>query len=150
MMTASMIVGVLTTLLVATAQIVAVAAAEPISTEQDTKWETDEPVRGAMKAVRDLVLRDHSLVTHRRMPPAGARAFHAAIKAEVDRMLAETKVMPEADALLKTIATAIVDGAEAVAGMKKDIEPIDGIVAMDEALADYARRFDHPGWQPLR
>jgi hypothetical protein len=24
------------------------------------------------------------------------------------------------------------------------------MVAIDDALADYARRFDDPGWQPLR
>jgi hypothetical protein len=112
--------------------------------------ETDEAVRGAMTAIRDLVLRDHSLVTHRRMQPAGAGAFHGAIKAEVERMLAETKTVPEARAALGPIATEIIAGAEAVAGMKKDVEPIAGIVAIDEALADYARRFDHPGWQPLR
>jgi hypothetical protein len=141
----------LSPMLFATAQAgVGAAAAEPIASEQSAKFETDEPVRGAMKAVRDIVLRDHSLVTHRRMPPAGARAFHGSIKAEIAPMLAETKAAPEARAALEPIATEIVGGAEAVAGIKKDVEPIDGIVAIDEALADYARRFDHPGWQPLR
>ncbi len=65
-------------------------------------------------------------------------------------MLAETKVAPNARAALEPIATEIVNGAEAVAGMKKDVEPMDGIVAIDESLANYMRRFDHPGWQPLR
>jgi hypothetical protein len=103
-----------------------------------------------MRAVRALVLRDHSLVTHRRMPPAGARAFHAAVKREIERMLAGAKVAPEADAALRAIGAEIMGGAEAVAGMKPDVEAIDGIVAIDEALALYARRFDDPGWQPLR
>jgi hypothetical protein len=142
--------ALLSAVLFAATQAGAAAAAEPIASEQNARWETDEPVRGAMKAVRDLVLRDHSLVTHRRMPPAGARAFHGVIKTVVERMLAETKAAPGARAALEPIAREIVAGAEAVAGMKKDVEPIDGIVAIDEALADYARRFDHPGWQPLR
>jgi hypothetical protein len=142
--------ALLSAVLFAAAHVGAGSAAEPIASEQSAKFETDEPVRGAMKAVRDIVLRDHSLVTHRRMPPAGGRAFHGAVKAEVGRMLAETKVAPNARAALEPIATEIANGAEAVAGMKKDVEPIDGIVAIDEALALYARRFDHPGWQPLR
>lgn len=145
-----MIAGVLAALLAASAPLGVVATAEPAAAEQGSKWASDEPVRRAMKAVRDLVARDHSLVTHRRMPPAGARAFHAAVKTEIERMLADAKVAPEADAALRTIGAEIISGAEAVAGMKKDVEPIDGIVAIDEALADYARRFDDPGWQPLR
>jgi len=124
--------------------------AEPIAGVQSVKLETDEAVRRAMKTIRALVLRDHSLVTHRRMSLAGARAFHAAVKGEVERMFADAKIAPEADAALKAIGAEIMGGAEAVVGMKKDVEPIDGIVAIDEALADYGRRFDDPGWQPLR
>ena len=36
---------------------------------------TDEPVRKGMPAIRDLVRINHSLVTHRRMPPDHARAL---------------------------------------------------------------------------
>lgn len=126
-----------------------VSATEPVGVEA-AKWSTDDPVRRAMKAVRDIVVRDHSLVTHRRMPPAGARAFHASIKSEMERMLAETKVEGEAQAALRTVAAEIAGGAEAVAGMRPAVEPIDGIVAIDDALANYAGRFDDPGWQPLR
>jgi len=39
---------------------------------------------------------------------------------------------------------------EAVAGDNKLIGPIDGIVMMDEALARYARVFDHTGWKAPR
>jgi hypothetical protein len=150
MTVARLLVWISAAMLMAMAHMGAVAAAEPAGVEQGTKWPTDEPVRRAMKAVRDIVVRDHSLVTHRRMPPAGARSFHAAVKSEVERMLAETTVAPEANAALKALAGAIVGGAEAVAGMKRAVEPIDGMVAIDDALADYARRFDDPGWQPLR
>ena len=36
---------------------------------------TDEPVRKGMLAIRDLVRINHSLVTHRRMPPDHAHAL---------------------------------------------------------------------------
>jgi len=39
---------------------------------------------------------------------------------------------------------------EAVAGDHKLIGPIDGIVMMGEALARYARVFDHAGWKAPR
>lgn len=116
----------------------------------EAKLPTDEVVRTEMKAVRDLTLNAHTLVTHRRMPLADARTFHARVKAAVERIDAGTTLTGAARDEIGKLTSGIATGAAAVAGAAPSTTPIDGIIAIDEALALYARRFDHPGWQPLR
>ena len=53
---------------------------------------TDEPVRKGMLAIRDLVRTNHSLVTHRRMPPDHAQRFAKQVKAESEKILSTTKL----------------------------------------------------------
>lgn len=114
------------------------------------KLPTDEAVRTAMKAVRDLTLNAHTPVTHRRMPPADARTFHARIKAALARIDTETTLAGPARDEIAALARDILAGAAAVAGADPATPPIDGLIAIDGALARYAERFEHPGWQPLR
>jgi len=109
---------------------------------------TDEPVRTGMEAIRDLVRTNHSLVTHRRMPPDHAKRFAAQIKAESERMLATTKLSGEALERLKERLAEIDDGADQVLAVAPGSDPVDGILQIDEALARYPNEFDHPGWIP--
>jgi hypothetical protein len=103
-----------------------------------------------MLAIRDLVRVNHSLVTHRRMPPDHAARFAAAIKSQADAVLATSAVPAEAKDELGALLDAIVAGVEAVAGRKGGIAPMDGLVQVAEALARYPTRFDHPGWAPVQ
>lgn len=114
------------------------------------KLATDEVVRTEMKTIRDLTLNAHTLVTHRRMPPADARTFHVRVKAAVERLRSETTLDGGERDEIENLTRTILEGAEAVAGQNTSMTPIDGILAIDAALAFYAQRFDHPGWQPLR
>jgi hypothetical protein len=116
----------------------------------DAKLATDDAVRTEMKTIRDLTLNAHTLVTHRRMPPADARTFHTRIKAAVGKIGEGTTLQDPARAEILALSSNILEGAAAVAGSNTAMTPIDGIIAIDEALAIYAKRFDHPGWQPLR
>ena len=52
---------------------------------------TDQPVQKGMLAIRDLVRINHSLVTHRRMPPDHAARFARQVKAEADGILARAR-----------------------------------------------------------
>ena len=127
-------------------------AAEPVGAERQelARLPTDEPVRKGMLAIRDLVRLNHSLVTHRRMPPDHAARFAAAIKAQVDTILATSAASGAARERLRALTDAIVAGVDAVAGRNKAVSPIDGLVRIDEALARYPAEFDHPGWAPLQ
>jgi hypothetical protein len=114
------------------------------------KLATDDAVRREMKAIRDLTLNVHTLVTHRRMPPADARTYHARVKAAVERLRTETTLDGGERDEIENLTQDILAGAEAIGRSPSSTEAIDGIVAIDEALARYAKQFDHPGWQPLR
>jgi ribosomal protein S5 len=117
----------------------------------DSKLPTTEPIRTSMKAIRDLTLTNHTLVTHRRMPPASAKKFRGDIKGHVALVrAAEAGLDAAAAKTIEEIATTIGTGADAVAGEDGAKTPIDGIMAIDAALQDYAARFEHPGWEPLR
>lgn len=113
------------------------------------KFPTDNVVRKEMAAIRDLTVNVHTLVTHRRMPPAEASAYNAKIKAAVARIEQSTTLAGEAREEIEMLARSIASGARAVA-REDEMDPIDGIVIIDESLAVYAKRFDHPEWKPLR
>ena len=110
---------------------------------------TDEAVRRGMLAIRNLVRVNHSLVTHRRMPPDHAARFAKQVKVEADTILATSKISGEGRHKLRGVLEEIVAGIGAVAGRDKAVSPLDGLVRADEALARYASEFDHRGWAPL-
>ena len=76
---------------------------------------TDQPVQRGMLAIRDLVRTNHSLVTHRRMPPDHAARFAKQVKAEADGILASSKIAGDAREKLRALLDEIVAGIEAVA-----------------------------------
>lgn len=117
--------------------------------EPAAKLPTDEVVRQEMQTIRDLTLDVHTLVTHRRMPPAEALSYNAKVQASVARIEAGTTLTGEAREEIGKLASDIARGARAVA-REDEMDPIDGIVTIDESLTVYGRRFDHPGWKPLR
>jgi len=111
---------------------------------------TDEPVRKGMLAIRDLVRTNHSLVTHRRMPPDHAQRFARQVKAESEKILSTTKLSDDGREKLRALLDEIVAGIDAVAKPAAGADPSDGLVRADNALARYGKEFDHPDWAPLQ
>ena len=110
----------------------------------------DEPVRKGMLAIRELVRTNHSLVTHRRMPPDHAQRFAKQVKAEAEKILSATKLSGDGREKLRGLLDDIVAGIDAVAKPAAGSDPLGGLVRADEALARYAKEFDHPDWPPLQ
>ena len=111
---------------------------------------TDAPVQKGMQAIRDLVRTNHSLVTHRRMPPDHAARFARQVKAEADGILASSKITGDAREKLRALLDEIVASIDAVAKPEAGADPMAGLVRADEALARYPQEFDHPGWAPVQ
>jgi hypothetical protein len=111
---------------------------------------TDETVRKGMLAIRDLVRINHSLVTHRRMPPDHAMRFAAQVKIEADRILATSTISSEARDRLHLLLSDIVAGVGSVAARDSGASPIDGLARADAALTRYPQEFDHPDWAPVQ
>ena len=103
-----------------------------------------------MAAIRKLTLDNHTLVTHRRMPPAAARKFQKRVTQEITRIRADAAAHAEAGSPLDAILTDIAVGADAVGGARADVTPIDGMLQIDEALGRYPAVVDDPNWKPLR
>lgn len=110
------------------------------------KLPTDDTLRKGMAAIGRLVHDHHSLVTHRRLPPATAVSFAAQVRNETDAIVAKITLSGQAADALTPILGKLVDGAEAIAGRKPEISQLDGIFLMDEALATYGARFEDPAW----
>ncbi len=128
----------------------ALGALMPLCAQETTKFSSDAALRSGMIAIRDLVRLNHSLVTHRRMPPDHAQRFATAIKAERDKILATSTVSGEAKQRLSVLLDEVVAGVDAVAHPEGGVAPIDGLIRIDEALARYPKEFDHPGWTPVQ
>jgi len=107
---------------------------------------TDAAVRDGMQTIRNLVRDNHTLVTHRRMPPDHAARFAKQVRVEADKILATSKVAGPGRDRLKELLDQIVAGIDAVAKPPEGTLPVDGLVRADEALARYPAEFDHPGW----
>jgi hypothetical protein len=122
------------------------ATSPRLPTDAPVRLATDAPVRAGMLAIRDLVRLNHSLVTHRRMPPDHAARFARQVKAEADKIAATSRISGDARDKLQALIKEIVGGIDAVAGRDASASPMDGLVRADEALARYAQDFDHPGW----
>lgn len=111
---------------------------------------TDAAVRDGMLKIRDLVRTNHSLVTHRRMPPDHAQRFAAQVKIEADSILAKSRLQGDSLEKLRKLLEEIVTGIGAVAKPGGGADSLDGLAQADAALARYGEEFDHPGWTPLQ
>lgn len=126
------------------------APASDAAKERAAKHPTDDPVRKGMFAIRTLVLHHHTLITHRRLPPESATRFATETRHLTEFIVANSQIGPVASAALAPILGAINDGAEAIAGRKDGTDAIAGLIGIDGALAEYAEKFEHPNWAPLR
>ena len=120
--------------------------------KKSSKFQLSKESQAAMVQIRQIVTDNHSLVTHRRMPVVRAQKI---AKQVIDLLRAIRKVDVDGakntgQAALEKILNNLELGIRAVARADKTLNPIDGIVLMDEALAKYARNFDHPGWKGVR
>lgn len=111
----------------------------------------DPALRAGMKAIRDATLDVQTLVTHRRMPPEVGQRYAAALTRHANFIRSDGEGRDAAAAAeIEALLSDIVKGAEAVAGRGGEVDAIDGIIAVDEALKRYSQRFSDPTWTPLR
>lgn len=128
------------------------ATANPILATAAVKLRTDAETRHAMDAIRRRVINVHTLITHRRMPVAGAAQLSREVNADVSRAMrartaAHVDVKPDP---MLPILQKITEGVDAIAHPTPKRGQIDGLVDVASALETYAAVFDHPGWRTLQ
>lgn len=102
------------------------------------RWATDAPLREGMGRIRISVdSLNHSATGH--VTAAQAKNVAAGIEKDVNFLIANCKLQPEADAALHLIIAKLLQGAQAI---KADPADAKGLELLHAAVADYDRGFD--------
>ncbi len=107
------------------------------------RWATDAPLRAGMASIRQAVgALEHGV--HGHLDAAQQQAVAKQVDAAVAGMIANCKLVPEADASLHGLLATFISGAAAA---RKGHFGEPELAAMQEALAQYPQRFDDPTWK---
>ena len=114
------------------------AAAAASAPAPGKRWATDAPLREGMGRIRASI--DGLGHDAKGYPSAGqAKAAAASIEKDVNFLISNCKLQPEADAALHLIIGKLLQGAQAI---KADLSDTKGLQLLHTALADYERSFD--------
>jgi len=102
------------------------------------KWETDEPLRGGMERIRTLVANAAP------EDAASMQSLSGGIREQVDYLIQNCKLAPEADATLHVMLADLLQGADLIS---KEHDPARGLSVINAALDVYPRYFAHAGWE---
>ena len=110
------------------------------------RWETDVPLRTGMERIRDAVERTSAAHASGRLTTTDAKALSATVQENVNYLIENCKLSPEADAVLHVLITEMLSSAAQLAQNPTGHE---GLEQMAQALHNYSEYFDHPGWPEL-
>jgi len=113
------------------------------------KWQTDEPLRKGMSAIREAVAKDVKAIHAGKAKPEQYRALAKKVEAEVAGIVQNCKLEPEADAQLHIVIAELLAGTEAMQGKEKGVKPRAGAERVAKALNAYGEHFAHEGWKRL-
>lgn len=117
-------------------------AVEAIATPAQ-RWATDAPLRAGMREIGAVVeALGHYEAGH--MGPDQAVLLAGQVPGHIAGIVANCRLEPEADAALHVVLAGLSRGADALA---RDPADLAAIQSMRQALADYARLFDDPGFE---
>jgi len=108
------------------------------------RWATDEPLRIGMQRIRDAAAPAIDAGAHSLSADA-ARVLAAAVREQVNFLVANCKLEPKADAVLHVLIAELLGGAEA---LERDPHAEGGLPRIERALLQYPEYFEHAGWTP--
>jgi hypothetical protein len=123
-------------------------AAAPKLLPAGQRWATDAPLREGMGKIRSALDARLQAVHDNKLGSEQYRALAQLTQQQVGYIVSNCKLQPEADAALHGIIAKLGEGADAMAGKSRH-KPREGAVLLAEALDEYGKTFDHPGWKPL-
>lgn len=113
------------------------------------KWATDKTLRTGMSGIRSALAVDLKAVQSGK---ARAKTYDA-LSSQIDKQLVfieqNCRLNPQADAVLHLILAETMEGVESMRSKQTDTEKREGFFKVLDALDDYNRYFNHPGWQPI-
>lgn len=120
-----------------------------LTLDHGKKWPTDEPLRRGMNGVRGAMAKALPVIHADKAKPAQYRELAGTVRKEVSYIVANCRLAPGPDAMLHLVIAELLAGADGMEGKAAEVTPRAGAVRVVQALDDYGRHFNHPGWQPL-
>ncbi len=114
--------------------------------DNGSKWQTDDPLRAGMSAIRTALEGSLPAVHDGKFAAQDYADLARNLEKEVDGIVTNCKLPEAADGQLHIILTQLLDGTGI---MKNAAEQASGVVKIVEAVNAYGEHFDHPGWQKL-
>lgn len=107
------------------------------------RWATDAPLREGMREIGGTVgALGHYEMGH--LESGQAVMLAGQVEETIAGIVANCRLEPDADAALHVVLAALAQGA---ARFQQDPDDHAAVAAMRQALADYARLFDDPGFE---
>lgn len=122
------------------------AVATQLHSSEHGGWQTDAPLRRGMSGIRDAVSVALPMVRQGTLRAADVGVLAAVIDENVEFMIANCKLAPQADATLHALLGEIIVGK---ASLQQNPNDLEGMSRIMKALADYPDYFEHQGWEPL-
>ena len=112
-----------------------------------TRWQTDAPLRAGMESIKKQLEAALPRAHHGKLSAQEYAALGKAVDADIQKIFAQCKLPPDADAALHAVLVKIIDGSATV---KSDGKRVQGLLKMMNAVNEYGESFDHPGWTPIK
>lgn len=114
------------------------------------KWETDLALRNGMTAIKDALGTKLDKIHDGSLKKPQYVALADLVLKNTDSIFKNCKLPPKADAQLHLVLAQILDGTSKMKSANSTQSQQQGAVKVVKALQQYAKYFDHPGWEPLK
>ncbi len=125
------------------------AALKALQLDAGKKWATDEPLRKGMSGIHTAIAAEKDAIHAGKITRERYVALGNTVEKQVAYMVQNCKLPPDADAQLHLILAELLNGAAAMQGKEKGVDPRGGVERVVAALDAYGKHFDHAGWKPL-
>lgn len=121
-------------------------AASGLSLNQGKKWQSDAPLRQGMQSIHDAVINAVPAFHREALTKPDARQLAKHIKKQVEFLVANCKLAPQADAVLHLIIADLLIGADELAKQPSSMQGLPRIVGV---LQQYPNYFEQPQWNDI-
>lgn len=115
--------------------------------DNGSKWAIDAPLSRAMTNIRNAVDNEYEAIHADQLAEEKYAALAKKVTNEVNYMVENCKLEPEADAQLHLIIADLMEGSHAMESKK---DPRHGAVKVIGAIEKYVTYFDDPNFTPIK
>ncbi|HWJ06209.1 MAG TPA: hypothetical protein VNS57_10555 [Steroidobacteraceae bacterium] len=123
------------------------ALVSQLQLNQGQRWATDASLRESMAAIREAFDADHPRIHAGQQTDAQYQALAASVETQVNRIVAQCKLPPDADAQLHLLVGDLMQAVGLMRGADPQRSRHDGAALVHGALRAYPKYFDDPSWR---